>query len=138
MAKHVITNFYISVNAVDLSDHLKALSYTEGLNGVDAAAMSETQDYEMPGTIKISDITALFFNDYASAKVYATIHPLVVNRTTFNVIIRPDSGAAAATNPQFTIACFVRSHPWLGGTRGDAHMAQVVFAPAGAQSISAP
>lgn len=136
MAKHIIYNASLTVNAVDLSAHVKSITYTEGLNGVDAAAMADVQDYEMPGTIKIGDISVLFFQDYAASKVYATIHPLVTNRTTFNIIVKADSGATAATNPAFTIAVFVRSHPWVNGSRGDAHMTQVVFAPAGAQSIA--
>lgn len=138
MAKHVIYNASLTVNAVDLSDHVKTIAYVEGINGQDAAAMSEVQDYEMPGTIHIGDITVTFFQDYAASKVYQTIHPLVMNRTTFNIVVKPDSGAAASTNPQFTIAVFVKSHPWVNGTRGDGHMTQVVFGPAGLQAISAP
>jgi hypothetical protein len=138
LAKHVLTNASLSVNSVDLSDHVKTISYSDGINGVDAAAMGELQDYEMPGTIKVSDISVTFFQDYASAKVYATIHPLVAARTTFNIIIKPDTGSAAATNPQFTIAVFVRGFQFVNGTRGDGHMSQVTFAPAGLASISAP
>ncbi len=138
MAKHVLYNASLTVNAVDLSDKVKTISYSDGINGQDAAAMSEVQDYEMPGTIKISDITVTFFQDYAPSKVYQTVHPLVVARTTFNIVVKPDSGAAASTNPQFTIAVFVRSCQVVNGTRGDAHMNQVVFAPAGVQAISAP
>lgn len=136
MAKHILYNASLTVNAVDLSDHVKSITYTEGINGVDAAAMADVQDYEMPGTIVISDISVLFFQDYAASKVYATIHPLVANRTTFNIIVKADAGATATTNPAFTIAVFVRSHPWVNGARGDGHMTQVVFAPAGAQSIA--
>ncbi len=119
MAKHVIYNAFCSVNAVDLSDHVKTIKYSDGINGVDAAAMSEIQDY-------------------AVSKVYQTIHPLEVARTTFNLIVRPDSGAAASTNPQFTVAVFVRGFDVINGTRGDGHMTQAVFAPAGLASISAP
>lgn len=138
MAKHVLVDASLTVNAVDLSDHVKTISYSDGINGVDAAAMSELQDYEMPGTIKVGDISVTFFQDYATSKVYATIHPLVAARTTFNIIVKPASGAAAATNPQFTIAVFVRSFSFVNGTRGDGHMSQVTFAPAGLATISAP
>lgn len=134
----MLYNAFLSVNGVDLSDHVKTLSYTEGINAQDAAAMSDTQDYSMPGTITIGDVTVTFYQDYASSKVYQTIHPLVTNRTTFNIIVRPDSGAAASTNPQFTMAVFVKNHSVVNGSRGDAHMNSAVFAPAGAQSISAP
>lgn len=136
MAKHILYNTSLTVNAVDLSDHVKQISYNEGINGVDAAAMSEIQDYEMPGTIKIEDVTVLFFMDLAASKVYATIHPLVINRTTFNIIVKVDAGANATTNPAFTLPVFVRKHPFVNGTRGDGHMGQVVFAAAGVQSVA--
>lgn len=138
MAKHVLYNASLVVNSVDLSDHVETIEYEEGLNGQAAAAMGEAQDYEMPGTIKVSDITVTFYQDFAASKVYATIHPLVAARSTFNIVVKPDSGAAASTNPQFTIAVFVRSSKVVSGTRNDRHMSNVVFAPAGAQSISAP
>lgn len=138
MAKHVLYNASVVVNGTDLSDHVKSVSYTEGLNGVDAAAMSETQDYGMPSTINISDVTVNYYQDYAASKVYVTHHTLVANRTTFNIVVKADSGAAASTNPQFTLPVYVKSHPFVNGSRGDAHMVQIVYAPAGVQSISAP
>lgn len=138
MAKHILYNASLVVNGVDLSDHVEKISYTEGLNSQAAAAMSEAQDYEMPSTIKISDISVTFYQDFAANKVYQTIHPLVAARSTFNIVVKADSGAAASTNPQFTIAVFVRNNPVFNGSRGDRHMVDVVFAPAGAQAIVAP
>jgi hypothetical protein len=136
MAKHILYNASLVVNSVDLSDHVETIEYEEGINGQAAAAMSESQDYEMPGTIKISDIKVKFYQDYAASKVYQTIHPLVAARSTFNIVVKADSGANATTNPAFTIAVFVRSHKVFNGARGDRHMSDVVFAPAGAQSIA--
>jgi len=136
MAKHILYNASLVVNGVDLSDHVETISYEEGINGQPAAAMTEVQDYEMPGTIKISDITVTFFQDFASSKVYATIHPLVAARSTFNITVKADTGANAATNPAFTIPVFVRSSQVFNGTRGDRHMTQAVFAPAGAQTVA--
>lgn len=139
MAKHILYNASLTVNSVDLSDHVEKISYTEGVNSAGSgAAMSEAQDYDLAGTIKIGDITVTFFQDYATSKVYATIHPLVIARSTFNIVVKGDSGSAAATNPQFTIAVFVKNFSVFSGTRGDRHMSDVTFAPAGAQSISAP
>lgn len=136
MAKHIIYNASLVVNGVDLSDHVESVSYSEGLNGQAAAAMGEVQDYEMPGTIKIGDVTVNFYQDFAASKVYATIHPLVIARSTFNIVLKDDAGANATTNPAFTLPVFVRNKPVFNGTRGDRHMVQVVFAPAGAQTVA--
>lgn len=136
MAKHILYNASMFVNGVDLSDHVESVSYTEGLNGQPAAAMSEAQDYEMPSTIKISDVTVNFYQDFATSKVYQTIHPLVIARSIFNIVVKADAGANAPTNPAFTLPVFVRNNPVFNASRGDRHMTQVVFAPAGVQQVA--
>jgi hypothetical protein len=136
MAKHVLYNASITVNGVDLSDHVKSISYIEGLNGVDAAAMSETQDYQMPSTITITDVSVVYYLDLAASKVYATHHTLVANRTTFNIIVKVDAGANATTNPAFTLPVFVKAHPFVNGARGDAHTGTITYAAAGTQSVA--
>ncbi len=138
MAKHVLYDVSLTVNGVDLSDHVESVSFVETTNGQAAAAMGDVNDYEMPGTLKLSDVTATFYQDYASAKVYATLHAACAARSTFNIVAKPTSSSASATNPQWTIPVFVKSHPVLGATRGARHMTQVVFGIAGAHSISAP
>lgn len=136
MAKHILYNASVVVNGVDLSDHVESVSYKEGLNGQDAAAMGEVQDYGMPGTINISDVTINYYQDYASNKVYQVHHPLVANRTTFNIVVKADAGANATTNPAFTLPVFVKNSPVFAGTRGDRHMTQVVYSPAGLQTVA--
>jgi hypothetical protein len=136
VAKHILYNASVTVNGVDLSDHVESVSYTEGIEGQRADAMGEAQKYEMPGVLNIGDVTVNFFQDYAASKVYATIHPLVVARSTFNIIVKADAGANAATNPAFTLPVFVRNKPVFSGSKGAAHMTQVVFAPAGLQTIA--
>lgn len=136
MAKHVLYNASVVVNSVDLSDHDNQLEYTVGLNGQPAAAMGEVQDYEMPGTQTVSPIKAKFFQDFASGKVYATLMPLYTNRTTFNIVMKTDAGATSGTNPAHTVPVFIGSMPIISGTRGDAHMIDVTFTPAGLLSVA--
>jgi hypothetical protein len=138
MAKHVLYDVALTVNSVDLADHAESVNFTVTLNGQAAAAMSEVEDYEMPGTRKVSDIAATMYQDFAASKTYATLMTLWTNRTTFNLVMKPTSSSAAATNPQFTVPVFIRTFPVISGNRGDRHMSQVVFAPAGLMTISAP
>lgn len=136
MAKHVLYNASVTVNSVDLSDHDNQIEFSVGLNAQPAAAMGELQDYSMAGTQKISSVKAKFFQDYASSKVYATLWPLFTNRTTFNVVIKADAGSKAPTNPEWTIPCIISELPVVSGSRGDAHMIDVTFEPAGAYSVA--
>jgi len=138
VAKHVLYNPTVSLNGVDLTDHVESVSFVSTINGQPAAAMGDVEDYAMPGTRKVSPITLNMFQDFASSKTYATLMTLWTNRTSFNAVIKPDSGAAASTNPQFTVSVFISSFPVVSGKRGDAHMSQLVLEPAGIMSISAP
>ena len=119
-----------------MSDHVKSVSYTTTTNGQPAAAMGDVEDYEMPGTRKVGDITLEMYQDFAASKTYATLQTLWTNRTSFNAVIKADAGANATTNPAFTTSVFIRSIDVFKGTRGDSHMTQVVLAPAALTTIA--
>lgn len=137
MAKHIFYNASVTVNGVDLSDHVEAVSGIDiGINNQAAAAMGEVQDYDMPGTQNLGDPMITFYQDYASSKVYATFIGLFTNRTTFNLVVKADAGANSATNPAWTIPCFVSKKPLMAGKRGDRHMAPVTLKVAGLMSIA--
>jgi hypothetical protein len=136
VAKHIFFNGSVVLNGVDLSDHVEKVSFVVTLNGQAAAAISDVEDYEMPGTRKVSDITITLYQDFAASKTYATLMPLWTNRTTSNAVIKNDAGANSPTNPQFTIPVFIRSFPVMDASRGDRHMSNLVLAPAGALVIA--
>lgn len=136
MAKHVLYNATVSLNGVDLSDHVESVELGVEINDQPAAAMGDAEDYAMAGTRVVRDITLNMFQDFASSKTYATLMTLWTNRTSFNAVIKADSGANAPTNPQFTVSVFIKSFPVVSGKRGDAHMSQVVLKPAGTLSIA--
>lgn len=136
MAKHIFYDPSITVNSVDLSAHTKRISFVVTIVGQPASAVNDLEDYEMPGLRKVSPITVDFYQDFAASKTYATLNGLWTNRTSFNVVIKNSSGAVSATNPSFTVSCFISSFPIVAGTHGESHMSQCVFAPAGALTIA--
>jgi hypothetical protein len=136
MAKHVLYDVSAQFNSVDLSDHIDSISFVVTINGQAAAAMADAEDYSMPGTRVVSDITVNMYQDFAASKVYATFMTLWTNRTTFNAVMKDTSSANATTNPQFTVAVFIKSFPVISGNRGDRHMSQLVLGPAGILSIA--
>jgi hypothetical protein len=135
MAKHIFYNNSTVVNAVDLSDHVEEVSLVATTNDQFASAMQSVNDYNMPGTLKLNDITAKFYQDYAASKVYITLYTAWAARTTFNLVLKADSGARSPTNPEWTIPVFVGSMPIMTGKRGERHMADVKFTVAGDHSI---
>jgi hypothetical protein len=129
--KHILWDVSLMIDDVDLSDHVESIEITVGINKQAAAAMSELQDYSMAGTITITDPKVTFYQDYATAKVYATMFAAWQARTVFEVRAKPSSGAAAIDNPEWTIPCFVGEMPVMTGTRGDRHMTAVTLTVAG-------
>jgi hypothetical protein len=136
VAKHILYNASFVINSVDLSDHHVDISFVVGLNDEDAAAMGEVQDYSMPGTQVVSPISVSCYQDFAAAKVYATLMPLYTARSTVNCLMKADAGANATTNPQFTVAVFVKTFPVISGSRGKRHITGVVLQPAGLMAIA--
>lgn len=134
--KHVLYDVSLVINSVDLSDHVESLTFGEmNTNKQDAAAMSELQDYSMPGTLMITDPVVTFYHDYAASKIYATFYAAWIARTTFNAVGKASSGARTPTNPEWTIPCFIGKAPMMTGKRGDRHMAPVTLAVAGVLSV---
>lgn len=135
--KHILWDVSLLVNSVDLSDHVEQVTFGEmGTNGQAAAAMSEIQDYDMPGTLLISDPSVTFYHDFAAAKIYATLYAAWLARTVFNIVGKASSGSTSATNPQWTIPVFVGKAPMMTGKRGDRHMAPCTFKVAGVLSVA--
>ena len=133
--KHIFYDCSLVVNSVDLSDHVEKFELMMGLNDHPAAAMGELQDYSLPGTQVVGDPKITFFMDYAASKVYATLYAAWAARTIFNIVAKASSAADGATNPAWTVPCFVKDAPVMGGTRGDRHMADVTLKVAGAISV---
>jgi hypothetical protein len=123
MAQEVFTDAYVSINSVDLSDHVKSVKLNYQANGVDGSAMSNLFAVTMPG-LKSWDLEIEFYQDYALAKVDATMFSLV-GAAAFAVALRPKSAVQSATNPTFAGNALCLSYQPMGGAHGDAHMAPV-------------
>ncbi len=133
--KHMLYDAEVIVNSVDLSDHVKSVALTVGLDSAEAQAMGDLQKYSKPLLREVQDITVNFFQDFDTSKVYQTIMPLWTNRTEFTLTVKGDSGADAADNPKFSVPVFVKTKPVISGDHGSLHMTQVVFGVAGVMSI---
>jgi len=135
--KHILYDVSLVVNSVDLSNRVETLTFGEmNTNKQDAGAMGDIQDYSMPGTLMITDPEVTFYADFEAAKIYATLYAAWIARTTFNIVGKASSGAASATNPEWTIPVFVAKAPMMTGKRGDRHMQPVTFGVAGTLSVA--
>jgi len=128
MAQLVLTDASVTINSVDLSDHVKSvtLNYSADMN--DDSAMGDTTHSRIGG-LKDWSLDIEFQQDYASSKVDATLFPLV--GSTFTVIVIPVNDTVTATNPSFSGTGILESYPPIAGAVGDEALASVTIQSAG-------
>ena len=134
MAKHVLTNASLTVNSVDLSDHVQRITVTMASEDVDLTAMGASSREHAPG-LRDDRISVTFFQDFAASKVDATLSPLVGSASGTTVVVKPTSSAVSSTNPSYTMTGILIGYEPLNGTVGDADTIDVEFLPAAGSSI---
>ena len=123
-------NGLIKVNAVNLSDHCtefsvekRAAELPDHTHGDETAIVTlGLFDWTIQGT---------FLQDFAAAKVNATLRPLLDNRTRHGVECQGDAGSVSAANPKWSGTAVLVSYRPLGGPHGDNLQALATFRPAG-------
>lgn len=128
MAITVLYDASVVINSVDLSDHVREVTIDDGVEEKDNTVMSNAAK-SVTGGQRAWNIKVVFFQDYASAKVHATIRALV--NTTTTIVVKPLSSAAAATNPKWTGTAFVPKYNPIGATVGELQLITVDFKNAG-------
>lgn len=100
MGQLVFTDAKVVVNSVDLSDHVKSVTVNYKAENKDKTAMGDTSRRRMAG-LKDFDVQVEFHQDYAAAKVDATLFPLV-GAAAFAISVVPvKTDAVSATNPNY-------------------------------------
>ena len=125
MAKLVLTDASVTINSVDLSDHVQSVTLNYNADQVEITSMGDTAHLFTGGLDNVTcDVT--LFQDLAASEVEATVYDLVGTATT--VVVKAKSDAVAADNPSYTLAdTFVASHTPVAGTVGDAAMTTLNF-----------
>ena len=125
MAQIVLTDASVTVNSVDLSDHVTQVVLNYEVDAVEVTAMSDGAHKFTGGLTNVS-ATVDFQQDFDAASVDATIEPLVGTTTT--VVIKPTTSAVAADNPSYTLTgTYVASHTPLNASVGDLSTTSVEF-----------
>lgn len=131
MATMVLTDASVTINAVDLSDHVKSVRLTYEAEMHDDTVMGTAGTRSKKPGLKNWSVEIEFLQDYASAKVDATLFPLV-GASAFAIVIKPASGSVSTTNPSFTGNAVLASYQPLSGAVGELNKTTVPFQSAGA------
>lgn len=125
MPIEVITDGYVSINAVDLSDHVESVELQYSKEIFEAPVMGDTGKRRLAG-LADAQATINFRQDYAATKVDATLFPLVGVQTAVK-IRKSKTDAISATNPEYQFNGMIPSLPVIAATVGQVHNAQVTI-----------
>lgn len=126
MAKHILRDAYLSVNGVNLSDHVESVEMSWNVGDEDVTSMGANGRQRIAG-LEDNEVTVNWLQDYAAASVDATLAPLV-RAAAFACEVRPTSAAVSATNPKFTFNAILTEYQPVAGERGAAHKVSATFA----------
>lgn len=128
MAKIAFTNASLTVNGVDLSDHVQSVNLNYSAEELDSTAMGDDTRINLGG-LKNWSFDVTFYQDYAASKVDATLFGIVGTQVV--VILIPVNATVTATNPSYTGTALVSSYNPLGNSVGDFAVTPVTFNSAG-------
>jgi hypothetical protein len=106
----------LTVNAVDLSNLVSAVTINRSFDELEVTAMGDSGHKFVKG-LEASSITIDFFNDEATSKTLQTLQGVWGTSTT--VTVKQTSAATSATNPLYTMSCLVNNTTPINGAVGD-------------------
>jgi hypothetical protein len=130
MARIVLTNAYVTVNSVDVSDHVASVTLNSSIDVVETTAFGTTGARTRIGGLADNSITLEFHQDYASGSIEATVYPLLGSTTT--VVVKPNGSSTSTTNPSYTSTVLVSEWTPLNGAVGELATASVTWPVSGA------
>lgn len=130
MARIVLTNAYVTINSVDVSDHVASVTLNSSIDVIETTAFGTSGARSRIGGLADNSISLEFHQDYASTSIEATIYPLL--GTTTSVVVKPNGSSTSVTNPSYTATVLVSEWTPLNGAVGELATASVTWPVSGA------
>jgi hypothetical protein len=124
MAVFLNNGVVLTVNAVDLSDHVTAVTINRSFDELEVTSMGSAGHEYVKG-LEASSITIDFLNDTATGEVLQTLQ--AAWGTSVTVTAKQDSGATSATNPLYTMSCLINNTTDINGSVADISMQSLTF-----------
>jgi hypothetical protein len=133
MAVFLNNGVVLTVNSVDLSDRVTALTINRTFDELEVTAMGDAGHKFVKG-LEASSITIDFLNDTAATETLATLQ--AAYGTTVTVTAKQTSAVVSATNPLYTMSCLVNNLTDINGAVGDIGMQSVTWTVNGTVAIT--
>jgi hypothetical protein len=133
MARIVLTDAFVTINGVNLSDHIASITISESTDVIETSAFSTSATKTRLGGLKDNSVTLEFHQDFAAANVEATINgsPTLIGTTT-QIVVRPTSAGIGAANPSYTFSALCSEWTPLNGAVGELATVSVTWPISGA------
>jgi hypothetical protein len=133
MARIVLTDAKVTINGVNLSDHIASVTISETNDVVETTAFSSTAAKTRVAGLKDNSVTLEFHQDFAANNVEATINgsPSLVGTVTA-IVVTPTSSSVSATNPSYSFNALVAEWTPLSAAVGELSTASVSWPISGA------
>jgi hypothetical protein len=114
----------LTVNSVDLSDHVTAVTINRSFDELEVTAMGDSGHKFVKG-LEASSITIDFLNDTATGEVLPTLQ--AAWGTTVTVTVKQSSAAVSASNPLYTMSCLINNTTDINGSVADLSTQSLTF-----------
>lgn len=133
MAVFLNNGVVLTVNAVDLSDHVTAVTINRTFDELEVTAMGDSGHKFVKG-LEASSITIDFLNDTATGEVLQTLQ--AAWGTNVTVTVKQTSAATSATNPLYTMTALVNSTTDVNGSVADLSTQSVTWNVSGTIAVT--
>jgi hypothetical protein len=133
MAVFLNNGVVLTVNSVDLSDHVTAVTINRSFDELEVTAMGDSGHKFVKG-LEASSITIDLLNDTASSEVLQTLQTVWGTNTT--ITVKQTSDAVSATNPLYTMTCLINNTTDINGSVADIAMQSLTFNVSGTIAVT--
>lgn len=130
MAKLVFLNGSVTINGVDLSDHVSELSLELSKEQVDVTAMGANA-HQWLGGLENDKLTVTWWQDFATSEVDATLYPIWSAGTAVAFSVWAAGTTTSSTNPKYSGSVILADYTPIDGKVGDGLAAKVSFMVSG-------
>lgn len=133
MARIVLTDAKVTINGVNLSDHIASITINQSNDVVETTAFSSTAAKTRVAGLADNSVTLEFHQDFASSNVEATINGASsLVGTVTAIVVTPTSSSVSATNPSYSFNALVSEWTPLNASVGELSTASVTWPISGA------
>jgi Flp pilus assembly protein TadG len=124
MAIFLSNGVVVTLNSVDLSDHVTSVTINRVFDELEVTAMGDTAHKFVKG-LEASTVTIDFLNDTAAGETLVTLQ--AAWGTTVPLTLKQNSGVVAATNPEYQTTVLVNNTTDINGAVGDISTQSITF-----------